>query len=291
MMQPQAPPLFGAHFSISGGYHKAAIHAGRYHCQAIQIFTKNSSTWKEREVSPKEGTLFRKALQEQNISAAISHAGYLINLAGPDPQKREKSIAAMTQELYRAARLGISWVVVHPGAHMGEGEAAGVERAAAALQQILSDPRSLGAGVLLENTAGQGSCIGHDPAHLAAIREAAKTPDRIAFCIDTCHLHAAGHDIGSVESAQTTLAALKATLGKTRIRCLHVNDAKTPCGSRVDRHAHIGHGEIGLEGFGTFLKDPAFSGIPMILETAPTGSDGSDMNAVNLSTLKKMISS
>ena len=194
----------------------------------------------------------------------------------------------MKEELVRAAQLGISWVVVHPGAHMGEGEETGIRMAANAITEVLSSPETEGAGILIENTSGQGSCLGHDLHHLKAISDAVGNPARVGFCLDTCHLHTAGYDLHGKEAAKATLSAIGATLGFDRIFCIHANDAKTKRGSRVDRHAHIGCGTIGMAGLSTVIKHPAFAAVPKILELPETDEEGADMNRINLDRLAAM---
>jgi deoxyribonuclease IV len=276
--------LLGAHMSISGGLHLAFSRAQKVGCQAMQIFTKNASQWSGRTISDAEAAAFRKAWRESAIGPVLAHDSYLINLGAADPLLWEKSIAAFLDEMQRCARLGIGDLVMHPGAHVGSGEAAGLERIAEALRRIFVEaPAEV--TVLLENTAGQGSYLGGRFEHLAAIME--RVPQgRFGICFDTCHAFAAGYDLSTVEGYQRVMEEFEARVGCAQIRAFHLNDSKKGLGSRTDRHDHIGQGALGAEAFRALLRDARFAAVPMILET-PKGDEGEE-DRLNLQTLRDL---
>lgn len=268
---PRLPPL-GTHVSVAGGLSTAFERAESLGCTAIQIFVKNASQWRGKELTGADAEGFRAAHAAGSVGPLLAHASYLINLATADPVLLEKSREALLDELVRCARLGVEGLVVHPGAHLGAGCDAGVERVAAALDhvvaQFLEDFPEAPARILLENTAGQGSCLGDRLEHLERIRALVARPERIGVCLDTCHAFAAGYAIhepaGSEEFWSEALERFGAALGG-----LHLNDSVRPFGSRRDRHAHIGEGEIGLDAFARILRNPRLAAVPMIVETEP----------------------
>jgi deoxyribonuclease IV len=275
--------LIGAHMSIAGGIHRAFEHGTRAGCRTLQVFLKNNSQWRGRILSDEDRELFAAAREASGIGPVVAHNSYLINPASPDPDLYRKSIEALADEMCRANFLGIGAVVLHPGAHMGAGETRGVRRVAGALNRALAmvpPPVRL----LLENTAGQGSCLGHRFEHLAAILDGVRQTERVGVCLDTCHLFAAGYDIRTAEGYRRTLRSFHRLIGTERIHAFHVNDCKKELGSRVDRHAHIGHGFIGLEAFRCLVNDRRFSRVPKILET-PKGKDLKE-DLMNLATLR-----
>jgi len=271
---PAGPPL-GVHVSVAGGVASAFGRAAELGCDAIQIFVKNANQWRARPLEEVEAAAFRKAHAAGRVGAVLAHASYLINLAAADPRVLALSLQALADELERCGRLGIAGLVVHPGAHLGAGEDAGLDRAAAALDRTLAALPGLRTRVLLENTAGQGSCLGHRLEHLAALRERlpAARRRRVGFCIDTCHAFAAGYPIHEPAGWRDFAAEAAERLGLAALGCIHVNDSLRPCGSRRDRHAHIGEGLLGLETFARLLAEPALAAVPMIVETDP----GKDM--------------
>jgi deoxyribonuclease-4 len=272
--------------SIAGGIHNAFAHGERAGCRTLQIFLKNSNQWRARELTEEDRELYRQAERRSRIAPVVAHASYLINLASPVEDLRARSLAALAEELHRANFLGVPWVVLHPGAHMGAGYEAGIERVAAALNlalELVDGP----AGVLLENTAGQGSCLGHRFEHLAAIGERIREADRIGVCFDTCHAFAAGYDIRTRAGFLATMREFDRLVGVGRIRAFHVNDCKRELGCRVDRHAHIGKGQIGLEAFRSLVNDRRFARVPKILET-PKGKDLAE-DRMNLATLRRLV--
>ena len=278
------PRLLGAHVSVAGGLDKAFVNGLDAGCTALQIFTKNANRWQAKPITDSDAAAFRKAWQASGIGPVMAHNAYLINLASPKDGIWEKSKTALRDELHRCDQLGISELVMHPGAHLGTGEAAGLERIRAAFREILpeSPPR---VRLLLENTAGQGSCLGGDFAHLAALLEGFDA-QRFGVCFDTCHAHSAGYDLSCAEGYAKVMAEFDDVIGLDRICAFHLNDSLKPLGSRVDRHAHIGQGTIGRAGFACLMGDPRFADIPMVLET-PKGDHG-EMDRVNLALLREL---
>jgi len=281
-------PLLGAHFSIAGGLHKALYTARDYGCTAVQIFTKNASTWKERILSDQDIENFEVARRDTGITAIASHTAYLINLGSPEKKNFDRAVGALTCELIRSFQLRIPWVVHHPGAHMGAGEADGIARIAEGINRVLGESREKGPRLLLETCAGQGTTLGHTFDQLAAIAEKIDQRERLGFCLDTCHIFAAGYDIGTEAAYQKTLKAFDRVLGLERLELIHINDAKRRLGSRVDRHHHIGKGKIGALGFSLIMNDNRLTHIPKILET-PKKANGIDWDRKNLDFLLSLL--
>jgi deoxyribonuclease IV len=257
----------GAHMSVAGGVSKAVDRAALHGCEALQIFAKNASQWRGAPLDPVEVRRFRARVDETGIGPVVSHASYLINLATADPALREQSIAALVDELDRAWTLGLLGVVIHPGTcTSGTDEDALVLVAAAvrAAWRVRPRRRTL---ILFEHTAGQGRTIGHRFEHLAAILAHLDGSPRAAVCLDTCHLVAAGYDLMSETGYRETFAAFERIVGLDRLRAFHANDSKRALGSRVDRHAHVGEGVLGLGPFRRLLHDPRFRGLPLLIET------------------------
>jgi deoxyribonuclease-4 len=282
-------PLFGAHMSVAGGCHNAVATARRHGCTALQIFTKNANQWSARGLTDDEVRAFRGALRGSGVRRTAAHDSYLINLASPDEALYRRSVEAFVDELGRAERLGLDYLVTHPGAHTGAGEEAGLARVAAALDEAHARCPGFRVRVLLETTAGQGSCLGHRFEHLARILGLVRDPDRLGVCLDTCHVFAAGYALAPEAEYRATLRALDRAVGLGRVRLFHVNDSLKPLGSRVDRHAHVGRGELGLEPFRLLVNDRRFRARPMVLETPKEGEDGADMDPVNLATLRGLV--
>jgi deoxyribonuclease-4 len=271
--------------SISGGVEKAVERGQEVGCEAMQIFTKNSNQWKAKPLSPVEITSFRERCALAGIAPVIAHSAYLINLAAPDEVLYEKSIQAFLDELQRCELLGIPYLVVHPGAHMGAGEEQGLARVAAAINRIHQDASHLQAAIALEVTAGQGSALAYKFEHFAAILAQVEAPERLGFCLDTCHLLAAGYDFRTRQGYDRMMDAWDDLVGIERIRVIHLNDSKKDLGSRVDRHEHIGQGYIGTAGFELLLNDHRLAELPMVLETPK--DDNADVR--NLQTLRSLI--
>jgi deoxyribonuclease-4 len=267
---PAAPPL-GAHVSVAGGLATAFERAAELGCDAIQIFVKNANQWRARPLAAADAAAFRTAHAAGAVGAVVAHASYLINLAAADPGVLLLSRQALADEVERCALLGVAALVVHPGAHLGAGEEAGLDRAAASLDDTLAALPGVRTRILLENTAGQGSCLGHRLEHLAGIRQRLPAPRRrrVGFCIDTCHAFAAGYPIHDRAGWSDFLAEAADRLGLAALGCIHLNDSLRPFGSRRDRHAHIGSGQIGLDAFARLLAEPALAAVPMVVETEP----------------------
>ena len=263
---------FGAHMSITGGLHRAFEHGERAGCDTVQLFTKNQQQWRAKPLTDAEIALFQAAQQRTGFGPLVVHDSYLINLASPKDDIWEKSIAGFTEELERCAALGIPYLVTHPGAHTGSGEEAGLQREAVALNRLFGEGVGGDVLVLLEITAGQGTTLGYRFEHIARLIELVEHPERLAVCVDTCHMLAAGYDFRTPETYAATFDAFDRLIGLERIKAFHLNDSQKDLGSRVDRHAHIGEGFVGLEGFRLLVNDARFEGLPMILET-PKGDD------------------
>jgi deoxyribonuclease-4 len=287
---PSPLPPLGAHVSVAGGLASAFTRAADLGCEAIQIFVKNGNQWRGREMAEADAAAFRDAHTESAVGPLLAHASYLINLAATDPEILEKSLDALTDELVRCARLGVHGLVVHPGAHLGAGDEAGIAKVAASLDAVLGDLPDVPTRptrILLENTAGQGTCLGWRLEQLAAMRARTAEPHRVGFCLDTCHAFAAGYPIHEEAGFMAFLDEVEETLGLGAVAAIHLNDSVRPFGSRRDRHAHLGEGEIGLGLFERLLTEPRLSKIPMVLETEP----GDDMagHRRDLETLRGLV--
>lgn len=283
-------PRLGAHMSVAGGLHRAFDHARAAGCQCLQVFVKNQRQWHARPHRPDEVAAWHAAASASDVRPVIAHATYLINLASPDEANWRRSIDAYADELARCEQLGIDALVVHPGAHLGAGEAAGCRRVADGLRHALDRLGSARVRPCLELTAGQGTCLGHRFEHIRDILDALAGDPRVGVCFDTCHALAAGFRFDTDETYAATFAALDAAFGRKRLLCFHLNDSVGTCGSRVDRHAHIGAGHVGLGAFRRIVRDPRWRDLPMILET-PKGVDerGRDHDRLNLARLRRMI--
>ncbi|HEY2250385.1 MAG TPA: deoxyribonuclease IV [Planctomycetaceae bacterium] len=281
--------MLGAHMSIAGGYYKAVEAAARYGMDVVQLFTKNNNQWKAKPLVPSEIDEFRAALKSTGITCPVAHDSYLINLASPDDLLWQKSIDAFTIELERAEALGLVGLVMHPGSFVSSTEEAGLARIVAALDEAHRRTAGYATLTLLETTAGQGSNLGHRFEHLARIFDSVADPARIAVCVDTCHIFAAGYPITSKKEYSATLAEFDRIIGLDRIRAFHLNDSVRELGSRVDRHAKIGAGKLGLEPFRHLLNDKRFASVPMYLETPKGEENGEELDAINLRTLRSLI--
>ena len=276
--------LLGAHVSVAGGLDQAFARGLESGCTALQIFTKNANRWQAKPISDAEASAFRQAWQASGIGPVMAHDAYLINLASPKSDVWEKSKNALRDELCRCAQLGVTDLVMHPGAHLGTGTETGLERIRTAFREILPEaPPQV--RLLLENTAGQGSYLGGDFAHLAALLEDFDS-QRFGVCFDTCHAHTAGYDLSTKEGYEQTMAEFDRLVGLEQIKAFHLNDSLKPCGSRIDRHAHIGQGTIGRSGFACLMQDRRLAKIPMVLET-PKG-ERDEMDLVNLTLLRQL---
>jgi deoxyribonuclease-4 len=274
--------------SIAGGVEKAVQAAHTIGFRSLQLFTKNNNQWKAPPLPSRQVEAFRLALKATSLVDTVAHTSYLINLASPDDVLWNRSIEAMVVEVERCAVLGIPDLVTHPGAHLGTGEEAGLERVARALDVIHRRTDGLVVTIDLETTAGQGSSLGHRFEHLQAILSRVGSPGRLGVCVDTCHIFAAGYSLDGPRRYDETIEKLDRAVGIDRVRVWHLNDSCRDCGSRVDRHAAIGAGKMGLEPFRNLLNDQRFAHLPMILETPKGMEDGEDLDARNLRTLTSL---
>ncbi len=282
------PPL-GAHMSIAGGMERAVARALAAGATALQIFVKNASRWRDRPLRPGEAEAFRAAVAAASLPPVVAHASYLINLASPSPVLANQSREALLDEIERADALGVAGIVLHPGAHMGAGDEAGLALIAGRLDEVFETSAQSEVQIYLENTAGQGTTLGHRFEHLAAIIALSAHPRRLGVCLDTCHTFAAGYPLLDTAEVMATLAEFDKIVGLDRLRVIHANDSKMPAGSRRDRHEHIGQGCIGEAPFAALLRDRRLRKIPFILET-PKGDDGIELDLLNLATLRRLAS-
>ena len=281
----------GAHMSIAGGYYKAIDAAAELEMDVVQLFTKNNNQWAAKTISDPEVALFSDRLRDTGVTNPLSHASYLINLASPKDELWNKSIDGMSVEWQRAEQLGLDGVVMHPGAFVESTPEQGMQRIVDAIVEISRRVEAKKSWLLLENTAGQGSCLGWSMEQLAWLLERTGESMRVGVCLDTCHAHAAGYDF-SIESGFKAWEREAKKLGVLgAIRALHLNDSKKGCGSRVDRHEHIGLGTIGLEGFERVLKNTVLKQWPMYLETDKgLNDDEEEWDAVNMRVLRGLAS-
>jgi len=279
--------LLGAHMSIGGGAHMAIERACSIECTAMQIFVKNNMQWFARPLLKEEIRAFLDHQQRAQLSSVFAHANYLINLAATNPQFHANSLRALAEELTRADQLELPFLVLHPGAHLGAGEDAGLERIVASIDAVFAVIPKIKTKIALETTAGQGSCLGHTFEQIAYIIENAREPERLCVCLDTAHVFAAGYDITSEAGVRRMFREFDRTIGLTRLKALHLNDSKTERASRVDRHQHIGQGKIGLNAFRYIMREPRFRKIPKVLETPKEKDLRQDV--ANLKTLRSLL--
>jgi len=282
-------PLFGAHMSIAGGYYKALLSAQAHDCATVQLFSKSSNQWNAKPFSDDDLSCFRSTLTETGLRFPTAHDSYLINLASPDEILWRKSLEAFVIEVERAEALGLTYLVTHPGSATDGDEKAGLKRVAKALDETHKRCKTARVKVLLETTAGQGNCLGHRFEHLAKLLEMTKKSDRLGVCLDTCHVFAAGYGMATEAEYQATMSEFDRVVGLDQIHVFHVNDSQKPLGSRVDRHAHLGRGCLGMEPFRLLVNDPRFADRPMILETPKEEGDNDDMDRVNLQVLRELV--
>jgi deoxyribonuclease-4 len=272
--------------SIRGGASMAIERARSIGCTAMQVFVKNNMQWFARPLNAEEIRAFLNHVQRAELLSVFGHANYLINLAATNPQFHANSIQALAEELLRADKLELPFLVLHPGAHLGAGEEAALKKIADSIDEVFRKIPKVRTKIALEITAGQGSCIGHRFEHLAHIIANVREPQRLRVCLDTAHLFAAGYDIGSESGVKKTFHEFDSVIGRDRLVAIHVNDSKTQRGSRVDRHEHIGKGRIGLEAFRFIMRSRRFHKIPKVLET-PKEKDLAE-DVINLKTLRKL---
>ncbi|HWO41927.1 MAG TPA: deoxyribonuclease IV [Candidatus Eisenbacteria bacterium] len=280
-------PLLGAHMSIAGGVDKALLLGSQIECDAIQIFTKSSRRWAALPYRQDEIRSFYDNRRRTGIGTVVAHDCYLFNLGCADATLRARSVRGFIDELERCETLGISLLIAHPGAHGGTGEGEGIRTIARSLSEIHAACPGFKAKIALEITAGQGTSIGYRFEHIRDIIEATRQSDRLRVCFDTQHAFAAGYDIRTREGYERTIAAFDRVVGLERLAAFHLNDSKTALDARVDRHEHIGKGQIGIEAFRYLLNDPRFWGLPMCLET-PKGRDLAE-DRENLALLRSLL--
>jgi deoxyribonuclease IV len=278
---------FGAHMSIAGGCSNAFDRAEKAGCDSLQVFTKNSNQWNAKPLSDEEIEKWETRRAETGIWPVVAHDSYLINLASPKDDLWQKSIDAFGIELQRCQQLGIRYLVTHPGSHTGSGEEAGLKRVSEALNRLHEELQDLDVLTLLETTAGQGTNLGSSFEHLATIFEGVEDKTRVGYCLDTCHIFAAGYDFRTPETYAETMSTFDQLLGIKKLHAIHLNDSKHDLDSRRDRHEHIGQGFIGLEGFRQFVNDERLADVPGLLET----KKGEDLkeDTENLATLRSLV--
>lgn len=280
-------PLLGAHVSTAGGVARAIDRASTIGCAAMQIFVKNNMQWFAKPLVATEVRAFCEHPLRSTLRSVFGHSGYLINLASSDPGFHELSMRSLREELTRADLLGLPFLVLHPGAHMGQGVEAGLAKVVASLDAIYGTMPEIRTRIALETTAGQGSSLGRTFEELAFILSSCREPERLCVCMDTAHLFAAGYDLSSDRGVRHTFAQFEKVIGFKRLAAIHMNDSKTAAGSRVDRHEHIGKGKIGLHPFSYIMREPRFRNIPKVLET-PKGREMAE-DVVNLATLRSLV--
>lgn len=282
--------ILGSHVSVAGGLAKGVARAEAVGCECIQVFTKNNNQWRAKPLVEDDITAWNDALSASSVGRPIAHASYLINMASPKDELFQKSIDALVIELERANALTLEGLVVHPGAFTDSSESEGLDRIVDAASEALGRVEPGSCRLLLENTAGQGSCLGHTFEQLAYMLDGIEQPDRIGICLDTCHAFAAGYEINTKEGFVDMRKKIDRLLPENSIAALHLNDSKKPLGSRVDRHEHIGRGEIGIDAFRFVMEDSLLGTLPGYLETEK-GTDeetGEDWDVINLRVLRDM---
>ena len=279
--------LLGSHMSIAGGVHTAIERGESIGCTAIQMFVKNNNQWKGKRLAVEEVAEFKKLLAQSHIGPVVVHDTYLINLCAKDKRILKKSRAALKDELDRCEALGVPYLNFHPGAHVGQGEADGIKIIAESLDLIHEQTKGYRVLSVIETTAGQGTAIGHRFEQIRSIIDAVQDKTRMAVCVDTCHVFAAGYDIGSERGYEQTFREFDDIIGLEKLVAFHVNDSKRELGSHVDRHEHIGKGKIGLTGFKMLMNDERFRRVPKILET----DKGPDMkeDVENMNVLRSLV--
>lgn len=280
--------MFGSHLSIAGGMHHALLEAQRLGMDCVQVFTKNQRQWSAKPLGDDEIVTWHEHRASTGITDVVSHDSYLINLASPKRDVREKSIKLFIDELDRCEKLAIPHLVTHPGAHLNIGEEKGIDRVAAAFDRIHKKLPDCPVVTCLEITAGQGTTLGYTLEHLRAIIDRVDAPGRLAVCLDTAHALAAGYDLTSERGARDFCKQIDSTVGLGLVKCVHVNDSKVERGKRVDRHAHIGQGHVSLGAFRVICRK--FKAVPKILETPKEDApDGTPMDTVNLEKLRELV--
>ncbi len=278
---------FGAHMSTGGGVWRALQRGAGIGCEVVQIFVKNNMQWFGKPFSPDDMARYAQERAAQKFACVFGHTGYLINLAAPAGENRERSIKSLLQELQLGSDLGLPFLVLHPGAHLGTGDAAGLKQIVAGLNEVFRATPSSPIRIALENTAGQGSCLGHQISHLAAIYDQVHAPKRLAVCLDTAHFFEAGYDLRTPRGWNAAIGEVASLIGLDQVVAFHLNDSKTSLGSRVDRHAGIGQGALGRAAFRHIVNDPRFEQLPGCLETPKSADLQEDVE--NLRVLRSLL--
>ncbi len=277
----------GAHESIAGGLHKALDRAASIGCDTVQIFVRPNRSWMVPSLTDEDVSLFQAKIAKTAIRPIVAHASYLLNLASPEDDLWQRSIRTLVIELRRCHTLGVPWLVLHPGAHVGSGEQAGLARMAKALGEVHRQTQRVDTQILLETTSGQGTVLGYAFEHLAWLLRETPTGERLGICLDSCHIFAAGYELRTREGYLDTLQSFDELIGLEHLKVLHLNDSKGGLGTRKDRHEHIGEGRIGLEGFRHILTDPRLARVPGLLETPK--SDDLREDRKNLTVLRGLL--
>ncbi len=283
----QTDPLIGTHVSARGGLHCAYERGARIGCTTIQVFTKNSNQWAGRPIADEDIKKYETARGKSTIAPVIAHAAYLINLAAVTPALLRRSRNGLADELRRCEAFGLHGLVVHPGAHRGQGEREGIKRIAESINLVHDRTAGFHTLTILETTAGQGTWLGYRFEQLRAIIDSVEQKQRVAVCLDTCHLFASGYPVQTGAGWESTMREFDDTIGFPRLAVVHVNDSARELGSRIDRHEHIGRGKIGKEGFRMLMNDPRFLRVPKILETEKSEDMHEDVE--NMAVLRSLI--
>ena len=279
--------LFGSHCSTAGGFWTALQRGHSIGCDVVQVFVKNNMQWLGKPFSREDLASYARELAASEFACVFGHTGYLINLGAQASENRDRSIQSLIQEIQLAGDLELPFLVLHPGAHLGAGEAAGIKQIVAGLDEVFVGTKRSRVRIALENTAGQGTCLGNRMEHLAAIFEGVKKPERLGVCLDTAHLFAAGFDIRTPNGWDAAIREVGSMIGLKQILAFHLNDSKTDLGSRVDRHEHIGKGKIGKEAFRRIVNDARFRRHPGCLETPKSADHHEDRK--NLRVLRELM--
>jgi len=274
--------------SVSGGVHTAFERGTRIGCTTMQVFVKNANQWEGKPLTGEDIESYKRAQAKARIDPVVAHGAYLINLAAVSPMTLRRSRIALEDELRRCEQLGISGLIVHPGAHMGAGEDEGIRRIAESVDTVHARTPGFRTRTVLETTAGQGTALGYRFEQLASIIDRVQHKSRMAVCLDTCHLFAAGYPIHTEEGWEETMRALEETVGLDRVVAVHVNDSRRELASRIDRHEHIGKGQIGLTGFRLLMNEPRLAALPKILETEKSEDMHEDVE--NMTLLRSLLS-
>ncbi len=283
----QTDLLIGTHVSARGGLHRAYERGARIGCRTIQVFTKNSNQWEGRPIADEDIQKYKTVRGKATIAPVVAHASYLINLSAVTPALLRKSRNALEDELRRCEAFGLHGLILHPGAHMGKGEQEGIRRVTESVNLVHEKTPGFRSLTILETTAGQGSSLGYRFEQLRAVIDGIERKHRMAVCIDTCHLFAAGYPIQTETGWEATMREFEHTIGFDRLAAVHVNDSRRELGSRVDRHEHIGKGQIGRDGFRMLMNDPRFSILPKILETEKSEDMHEDVE--NMAVLRSLV--